>query len=245
MGQNVARNTGIKEAGGEFIALLDDDDIWLEEKLERQLNTFQQSDDKVGVVFTGHKQVNEQGEIIGYSSSDASGDLTEYILSGGELSPTSGIMARMEAVEKGGLFDENCPLYTDKDWLLQLSTSCTFESIPDPLFIRRIGSPDRISNNFEMKRDVAIPYWIEKYRSMARDHGWVCERRFMSQMMFHVGRSGVKYKYFSDARKYLFKSILYYPFRLGPYLYFTVALCGPKGYRLGMKYKKLALKLNK
>lgn len=244
-GQNAARNTGIREATGEYVALLDDDDVWLEEKLERQVATFRRSDDDVGVVFTGQKHVNESGEVIGYSRSDASGDLTEYILAGGKTAPTSSIMARMETVEKGGLLDEECPMYTDRDWLLQLSTCCTFESITDPLVVRRMGSSDRVSDNFEMKRDVAIPYWIEKHRPLAAEYGWLCERKFMSQMALHVGRSGVKYQHFSDARKYLLKSIVRYPFRLEPYLYLIVAMGGSWGYELGLTYRRLSRKIAK
>jgi hypothetical protein len=151
----------------------------------------------------------------------------------------------METIEEGGLLDEDCPMYTDRDWLLQLSTCCKFESITDPLVIRRMESPNRISHDFEKKRDVAIPYWIEKHRPLAAEHGWICERKFMSQMALHVGRSAVKYKYFSDARKYLLKSIGRYPFRLEPYLYLVVALGGSRGYELGMKYRKLSRKLSR
>jgi len=47
-----ARNIGIKKARGEFIAFLDDDDIWKPEKLERQIQGFKELPESYGVIYT-------------------------------------------------------------------------------------------------------------------------------------------------------------------------------------------------
>src|SRR5699024_6125508 len=52
-GLPAARNTGIREATGEFIAFLDDDDEWLPEKVEKQMKLFKSLPENYGVVSCG------------------------------------------------------------------------------------------------------------------------------------------------------------------------------------------------
>ncbi|MBR2300661.1 MAG: glycosyltransferase family 2 protein [Bacteroidaceae bacterium] len=55
------RNMAVNEARGRFIAFLDSDDMWLPDKLERQLPLFEKHA-KVAVVFSNYEKVNEFGE---------------------------------------------------------------------------------------------------------------------------------------------------------------------------------------
>ena len=48
------RNAGIFRAKGEWIAFLDDDDIWLPKKLELQYKKIQEIDCTVGLIYTGY-----------------------------------------------------------------------------------------------------------------------------------------------------------------------------------------------
>ena len=56
-----ARNVGIKEAKGEFIALLDNDDLWTEDKLERQLALANKGAD---IVYCSYDFIDEQNNSI-------------------------------------------------------------------------------------------------------------------------------------------------------------------------------------
>src|SRR3972149_4226240 len=59
-GVSRARNYGIRRARGEFIAFLDADDLWLPEKLEKQLKVFK-ADQEIMMVFTESRDFNTNG----------------------------------------------------------------------------------------------------------------------------------------------------------------------------------------
>ena len=62
-GESVARNRGIEMAQGEYIALLDSDDLWLPEKLEKQVAYLEAHPD-VGMVFSQAWQIDAEGNRI-------------------------------------------------------------------------------------------------------------------------------------------------------------------------------------
>lgn len=64
MGAAAARNRGLKEAGGRYIAYLDADDLWNPEKLERELAFMQQKE--AAFVFTGYEFADEFGNGTGH-----------------------------------------------------------------------------------------------------------------------------------------------------------------------------------
>lgn len=63
-GAAVARNRGIKEATGRFIAFLDADDLWLPNKLEKQLKFMQEN--QVPFSYAEYEKVDGFGNFFGY-----------------------------------------------------------------------------------------------------------------------------------------------------------------------------------
>ena len=70
-GVSEARNRGITESVGEFIAFLDSDDIWMPTKLEKQVNSFKENSE-AALVYTWTAIIDEQSKLIGkvYSHED-------------------------------------------------------------------------------------------------------------------------------------------------------------------------------
>ena len=62
LGVAATRNRGVEMANGEYIAFLDADDVWCEDKLERQLNCLKKTESDL--VYTGARCISDSGEFL-------------------------------------------------------------------------------------------------------------------------------------------------------------------------------------
>lgn len=112
----VNRNVGIREARGEWVALLDDDDVWEPAKVERQLAVAAAVPDAGllctnAIYFAGDE---EYGRIIRRTGDS---DVTASDMLSGRLDVlTSTVMARRDVLLATGLFDEDQAIRTVEDY---------------------------------------------------------------------------------------------------------------------------------
>jgi glycosyltransferase involved in cell wall biosynthesis len=115
-----ARNRGIKEAKGKYIAFLDSDDIWVPEKLAAQVAILEKNPN-IGIVY--HKLIilNEKGEWLGTKPKEVYGRNFQELVAGmGDL-PTSSVVTRSECFKKAGLFDESMDTMEDFEMWLRIA----------------------------------------------------------------------------------------------------------------------------
>ncbi|ASJ08225.1 glycosyl transferase [Thermococcus siculi] len=128
-----ARNLGVLKARGEFIAFIDDDDRWKEDKLERQLELFRELPGDYGLVYTAFTYYYlERDKILGIKHPKASGDVYRYMLRD-NITGTSTIMVRRNCFKRAGIFRESFVTCEDWDMWLRMSKICRFGAIDEPL----------------------------------------------------------------------------------------------------------------
>ncbi len=143
-GVSAARNRGLDEARGEFIALLDSDDLWMPAKLEAQMRFFRQNEDAVicqtqETWVRGGRRVNPKA----YHAKQ-SGDIFAVSLERCMVSP-SAVMFRRSLTDVVGRFDERLPACEDYDLWLRVSCRFPVHLIDEQLIVKRGGRPDQLS----------------------------------------------------------------------------------------------------
>ena len=139
-GVSAARNTGIGEAKGEYIAFLDDDDEWLPAKLKEQVRALDAAPSDVGMVYVWAEYVDGDGEAVRWLRNTAEGDVFEEALALRlDFNMGSTAMFRAEAMDAVGGFDEAINQSEDLDYIVGFTMRWRVLPVPRTLTRFHIG----------------------------------------------------------------------------------------------------------
>ena len=136
----VARNAALRVARGDLVAFLDSDDLWLPEKLARQIASLREHPRRLWS-YTAFALVNAAGEPQPQRASTApGGSILERMLRNEIIIMPSSVVVTRAVLERLGAFDEELVMSEDEELWLRLAVESEIDGIDEPLtLIRRHG----------------------------------------------------------------------------------------------------------
>jgi glycosyltransferase involved in cell wall biosynthesis len=141
-----ARNTGIKESRGEYIAILDADDLWEPTKLQKQVDSLD-SHPEAGLCYTWTALADSEGKATGrVVTSHAEGKVWQQLTEINFVCCGSTPMIRRHCFETVGFFAEDLLFSEDWDMWLRIAAKYPFVVVKEPLIRYRQHSNNMTKN---------------------------------------------------------------------------------------------------
>ena len=168
-GAQAARDLGVLNAAGEFIAFLDSDDEWVADKLEKQIQLVEKH--KNSVIYCDCYIVDEAKRKRRYwKLPGGNGNIYKFLL----IHPGpmfQGLLVKREWLIEIGMFDEKLVAYQEWESAIRLARKYTFWHMKEPLFLYHMHSGETISKN-GIKGIKAYIYIVLKHHKMIiKEHG--------------------------------------------------------------------------
>ncbi len=232
-GEAGARNTGVTNATGEYIAFLDDDDEWLPDKLALQVDVLENSPARVGVVYTGRSTIDgATKKVVSIRIPTQGGDLLPELRKGNPITNSS-VLLRKECFSKVGLFDEQIVYGLDYDMWIRIAGAYHFEYVAK-LLVKYTVHEKSLSANLDRMikgKEAVLKKHGAYFAQNGRDYS-----RFCAQL-------GILYYLNGNARKgrqMFLRAIRSYPFPTREYLtLISLSLLGTAGHKRVQKIKHL------
>ena len=223
-GEGGSRNVGLIKASGEFIALLDDDDEWLPDKLKLQVNLLKSSPSRVGAVYTGYYRIDKTtGKQWDQNIPTKRGNILDDLLAENWLVPSS-LLLRKVCFEKAGKFEEGVTFGADYDLLLRVAKEFHFDYVQKSL-VKYYLHGENVTANYEAVIK-GLESQLQKYGPL-----WASTSKGLSQRYLSLGTLYCHTGNVQKGRVAFLKAIRLYPVDLRYYFNLVLSLLGAGAFR--------------
>ncbi len=228
MGITKTLNDGLDQVNGKYVCFLDSDDVWMENKLERQLEILKHDDTKL--VWSEGEIINGQGQKTGQLFTNflsaplrKSGDLFEQLL-GEQFIHLQTLILKAEYI-RNLRFDSDLTYVNDHRLLVDLALHHQFLFMPEPLAKYRVhGNNITAKKELEWAKDkIRIrKYFLAAYSDNISPRA---KADITYQIGFYLSRLGKK----EEAKKYYLQALRIDHAHVNSALYTTFALTSGDG----------------
>ena len=192
-GANAARNTGLRHARGKYICFLDDDDEWISNKVELQLQYMKPG---VGLVYSPfYVRGNNVEKIANFNLPD---DPLKAILEGNYIGSTSFPMLLTSAVKEAGGFDETFASCQEYDLWIRITSKYSVCKTDKPVGYYYLSNDSTFKKPDKYVK--GIDAVIAKHSELYKKHPRQLSNRYM-HMAFAMLKKKELRRYASYKRK--------------------------------------------
>lgn len=210
-GPGKARNLGVKNMSGDFVAFLDSDDLWAPDKLESQIKVFKK-EPGIGVVVSDFKIIDGQGHVVKESAVGQKysyeGFFLRDFLDGKLPIATDTVMARREVFDKVGFFDEQQIIAEDLDMWIRMAVNFKMGYIHRPLTFVRTHSGN-VSGISKMNTWLAAVLMIQRNDKNIRMQG-LSPEKYENKFLVLAGNAALKEDKYEEARSLFIRAAKVY-----------------------------------
>jgi len=196
-GASSARNTGIKKAKGEYIAFLDSDDLWLKNKLKKQIN-FIKENPETGLLGTGCYQMINMGKMIYKKTFPSKNEILQKDLIKYNPFIQSSVMVRKKIFDNIHLYDKEFKESEDYDLWLRIAQKYKVANLEQALITKRYSE-----KGLSKEKDSKQLYFALKARKNA-----IKREQYPKSCYLHILKSWIFMKMPFFMRKIVRKRLL-------------------------------------
>jgi glycosyltransferase involved in cell wall biosynthesis len=240
-GVSAARNTGVRLASGEWLAFLDDDDLWDPRKLERQLALASRQPD-VAMIHTDHLLLVDgelrpgprplpRGQV-------PSGSVSQPLFLGNFVVHSS-VLLRRAVFERLGGFNPRFSIAADYDLWLRVSSQNRIAFLDEPLTIyREHHSMASASERATLESAEVLVEFTTANPFIWKECGTPLVRDRLARAYQHAAYAAFLSGDYVTARRLYFRAVRWTPWRMAPLAYGLVCRAGPTGIGVARAVKR-------
>mgnify|MGYP004547058059 CR=1 FL=1 len=189
-GANVARNTGLSQAKGKYIAYLDDDDEWLPQKLSIQKKEFDKNEN-LGLVYAGFYIRNSNGEDIEKNVIIPNNGYLRALVEDNYIGSTSFPLLLTDAVKNVGGFDIHQKSCQEYELWIRIAQKYDIVGINDIVGIYYVSADSTFKGNYNsyLEGDRAI---LKKYEKLFKKYPIEYSNHFLRMFSYMLREKQIK-----------------------------------------------------
>lgn len=187
-GVSIARNTGFEKSSGTYLAFLDADDVWRENRLEKMLKRFGEDED-LGLVHSYVQEIDQDSHLLETIHKGKEGYILDSLLlwDGCNIPAPSSILVKREVVDNIGGFSPELSTAADQEFFFRVASQYKIGMVKEVLGLYRMHDKNMHKNIQHMEEDHVRAYLLANQHQLFKSPSF--KKKCFANLYYILGNS--------------------------------------------------------